>query len=102
MHVHTYTHIHTYIHRRQGRGSIAYPDGSQYEGEWFADLRHGQGEYRCACNLCVYINELCTFLCEGEWFADLRHGQGEYVCVCVYIYAYMCVCKHVYIATTWL
>ena len=37
-------------------------------GEWFNDMRNGQGVY-------TYVNG-DTY--EGEWVDSLRHGQGTY------------------------
>ena len=32
--------------RRHGKGTISYPDGAAYTGEWSQDWRHGIGEYK--------------------------------------------------------
>jgi hypothetical protein len=51
-----------------GQGTYTFPDGEQYVGEWKDSKRHGQGTF--------------TFLSGakyvGEYKDDLRNGQGTY------------------------
>ena len=49
-----------------GKGTIEFPDGGSYEGDWVDGLRHGQGTASFA-NGDVYV---------GEWQNDMMHGQG--------------------------
>lgn len=51
---------------RNGVGTCSWADGSQYEGDWKDNLRHGNGKM-------VQNNE--TYL--GQWQQDLKHGRGQ-------------------------
>jgi hypothetical protein len=53
---------------REGRGTMVYPSGNMYEGQWRAGEMHGQGKYSSATGD-VY---------EGGWVEDEMHGQGKY------------------------
>ena len=53
---------------REGRGTMVYPSGNMYEGQWRAGEMHGQGKYSSATGD-VY---------EGGWVEGEMHGQGKY------------------------
>lgn len=53
---------------KYGVGTMLYPDGSHYEGDWRHDLKHGFGAY-------YYPN---GDIYEGAWFKGKRHGMGTY------------------------
>ena len=53
---------------RSGKGSYTYSDGSFYSGEWDGGMRAGDGMMK--------YNDGSTY--EGEWFNDQRHGWGKY------------------------
>lgn len=53
---------------KRGFGTMLYPDGSHYSGEWRKDLMHGHGLY-------TYTNG-DTY--DGSWFKGQRHGVGTY------------------------
>jgi len=54
-------------HGRTGVGSCKWADGSSYEGDWYANVRHGNG---------VYITSNGTKY-EGQWVNDKKHGNGR-------------------------
>jgi hypothetical protein len=54
--------------QREGSGTVTFPDGSVYEGEFKADKKHGNGK-------CTYVNG-ATF--EGTYKANERDGEGTY------------------------
>lgn len=54
--------------KRQGEGTIYYPDGSRYEGSWSENARNGFGKYH-------YVNG-DTY--EGDWVNNNKEGQGIY------------------------
>lgn len=47
-------------------GSLKYPDGTEYVGEWSGNKRNGQG-------VCVYSDGEKY---EGEWLNDCINGEG--------------------------
>jgi len=51
-----------------GNGTYAWPDGSAYEGEVYAGLRHGVGIFTGPGGYPRY---------EGQWQAGQRHGKGK-------------------------
>jgi len=51
-----------------GRGSLTYPDGSKYTGQWKNGKRHGQGT--------LIFADGDKFV--GRWENNLRNGQGTY------------------------
>ena len=53
---------------REGRGTMVYPSGDMYEGQWRAGETHGQGKYSFATGD-VY---------EGGWVEGEMHGHGKY------------------------
>ena len=53
---------------REGRGTMVYPSGNMYEGQWRAGNRHGQGKYTTAIGN-VY---------EGGYVEGKEHGHGNY------------------------
>ncbi|MCP4254327.1 MAG: hypothetical protein GY775_13150 [Candidatus Scalindua sp.] len=53
--------------RRSGQGTYTYSDGGNYTGEWRDNLRHGKGTDTFT-NGVIY---------EGEWVLSKRHGQGK-------------------------
>lgn len=55
--------------QKHGNGTIVYPDGSKYRGQWQHDLRSGWGEY----------SDLFGDSYRGYWKSDEREGQGEAV-----------------------
>ena len=76
--------------KRHGKGSITYPDGASYEGDWHNDWRHGHGEYKYTDGT-WYKGQwemgnrqgegLCTYadgnMFQGSWVANLPHGKGQ-------------------------
>lgn len=54
-------------HLRTGVGSCRWADNSTYEGDWFKDVRHGNGRY--------VTMEGDVF--EGAWVNDKKHGPGR-------------------------
>jgi hypothetical protein len=53
---------------RSGKGTMYYSDGSQYEGMWYDNQRHGKGNY-------TYISEFSmTYI--GEFTNDIMTGEG--------------------------
>lgn len=50
----------------QGHGVMNYADGSQYQGEFYNNQRHGTGILRDRDG-----NEY-----EGCWYKNKKHGQG--------------------------
>ena len=76
--------------KRHGKGSIIYPDGASYEGDWHNDWRHGHGEYKYTDGT-WYKGQwemgnrqgegLCTYadgnMFQGSWVANLPHGKGQ-------------------------
>jgi len=47
-------------------GTMDYESGARYEGEWHADMRHGNGKY-------IFANGNCY---EGGWRNGTWHGMG--------------------------
>lgn len=78
-------------YRRHGFGTIVYPNGDGYTGQWFRGGRSGKGDYtysdgsfysgewdggmRAGDGMMKY-NDGSSY--EGEWFNDQRHGWGKY------------------------
>ena len=76
--------------KRHGKGSITYPDGASYEGDWHNDWRHGHGEYKYTDGT-WYKGQwemgnrqgegLCTYadgnMFQGSWVSNLPHGKGQ-------------------------
>jgi hypothetical protein len=52
-----------------GRGSVRWPDGREYAGEWLNGQPHGRGRERQA--------DSSTYV--GSWQSGARHGHGEAV-----------------------
>lgn len=50
-----------------GDGSLVYPNGERYEGQWVQGKRHGRGAYHYADGGRY----------EGEWVDDKIHGRGQ-------------------------
>ncbi|KAL5248737.1 hypothetical protein ACHWQZ_G017803 [Mnemiopsis leidyi] len=53
--------------KKCGRGFRQYPTGSTFEGEWFENLRHGEGTMRWAGTGEAYT---------GQWKMGIQHGEG--------------------------
>jgi hypothetical protein len=55
---------------RHGYGTMKYPTGNSYEGEW-------RDNKKCGCGLMVWrdVDEIYT----GQWHNDLPHGLGEHI-----------------------
>ncbi len=53
---------------KDGAGSITFPSGSRYDGEWQDGKKHGRGEYTYASGDKY----------DGEWQDDRKHGRGVY------------------------
>ena len=49
-----------------GFGQMTWPDGRQYEGEFYNDVKQGQGTFQWADGR-IY---------SGQWFKGKQHGQG--------------------------
>ena len=45
-----------------------YIDGSEYQGEWLNDMKHGLGVF----------SDTSGDQYDGQWYAGLKHGQGTY------------------------
>jgi len=56
-----------------GRGQYTCPNGSRYEGEFFQNLRHGEGRS-------FQVAQDCTYEYIGEFSDDCFHGYGQYTC----------------------
>jgi len=56
---------------KDGEGKMVYADGSEYEGNWERDLRHGIGKMS-------WLTPEGKAFYEGEWQHDLKHGHGRY------------------------
>ena len=54
---------------RCGKGTLVCPDGSQYEGLWAADQRHGHGKQIFSADENDYY--------EGDWKEGLQCGEGK-------------------------
>ncbi len=54
--------------QRNGHGTMSYPDGSKYTGDWQADKYHGFGT-RTSANGDVY---------EGQFVNNIYHGHGSF------------------------
>ena len=54
---------------KYGQGTMKWPNGDEYVGEWKDDRMYGQGTMTWA-NGDVY---------EGEWKDDIMNGQGAYI-----------------------
>ena len=73
---------------RQGRGTLRYPNGGYYEGEWAQDKYHGKGRYVCSGGVYVGTFEAGELsgrgvfrwpngdVYEGQWEANAAHGVG--------------------------
>lgn len=55
--------------KRNGHGTMTWPEGTRFEGNWHEGHRHGFGKVVCL-NGASY---------EGHWLNDLRHGDGCYM-----------------------
>ena len=80
--------------RMHGRGTMYYPNGHIYEGEWKDGLRHGRGTYRFhthADSDILLVTErnydgendngrLNDSVYEGEWREGLMWGRGTLTC----------------------
>jgi hypothetical protein len=51
-----------------GHGTVRYPDGSAFAGQWLDGKRHGQGVEEDLHKGTVY---------DGQWEGDLKHGRGS-------------------------
>jgi len=74
-----------------GRGTVVWPDGASYDGEFFNGMLHGKGTltydnedvytgdfsygYRSGKGTMTFANG-DTYT--GEWSADMMHGNGKY------------------------
>lgn len=54
-----------------GKGTMTYPDGSRYNGQWKDGVRHGVGTFDGADGRRYF----------GEWQDGKRHGQGQFLYV---------------------
>ena len=54
---------------RAGKGTLIYPNGKKYEGDWECDQMHGRGRFEWE-NGEIY---------EGEWKKGVRDGKGKLV-----------------------
>lgn len=61
-----YTEEQTQFHAFNGFGSYAYPDGSNYEGEWKNGMMHGLGTFKYPDGI-KYA---------GQWKDGKAHGMG--------------------------
>lgn len=74
-----------------GTGTVAWPDGTKYDGEFFNGMIHGKGTtsypegniytgtfeygYRSGTGKMTFTN---GDVYDGEWKADMMHGKGKY------------------------
>jgi hypothetical protein len=59
----------TLNNKPHGKGSVTWPDGSRYSGDWKEGLFHGEGTFTWT-NGDKY---------EGHWYEDRMHGRGTYL-----------------------
>lgn len=52
-------------HRKVGRGTFIWPNGSKYEGEFLDNARHGKGKRH------EYLNSSQHFFCTVDKFCDI-------------------------------
>lgn len=52
---------------REGHGKVVWLDGSEYVGEFKANMRNGKGRY----------TRKDGYTYDGEWVNDTMHGQGS-------------------------
>jgi hypothetical protein len=65
IHIHIYKRIYL---KAKGQGTLAYNNGSFYEGEWENDQRNGQGKFISNEDGIVYV---------GSWRDGLKDGLGS-------------------------
>ena len=58
-----------YENGQRTHGTLRYPDGSVYAGNFLNGLRQGKGTYT--------YNDGQVY--SGEWVEDLKHGNGEWI-----------------------
>ncbi len=61
------------IGRPHGVGTLVYPDGNKYVGEWMNGLFHGQGIYTIASNGYSYIGE---YRIGSLWNGTMKEKDG--------------------------
>mmetsp|Transcript_68697 Transcript_68697/g.128167 ORF Transcript_68697/g.128167 Transcript_68697/m.128167 type:complete len:409 (+) Transcript_68697:145-1371(+) len=52
-------------------GTLIYPNGDKYAGQFKDDMRHGEGSYYTHRDGSHYT---------GQWFRNDKHGQGSFIC----------------------
>ena len=52
-----------------GKGRIKYADGTEYEGEWRNNEKHGRGYMKWAGGKKTY---------SGDWYCDVAKGHGQF------------------------
>ncbi|GLD94467.1 hypothetical protein PINS_up003078 [Pythium insidiosum] len=64
--------------QRSGQGVMRYPSGDTYAGQWAADMRHGFGILQCSAlkTTTTTAAKRVELRYDGQWHEDLRHGRG--------------------------
>jgi len=62
------------IGRPHGVGTVVYPDGNKYVGEWMNGLFHGQGIYTTASNGYSYVGE---YRIGSLWNGTMKEKDGN-------------------------
>ena len=61
------------IGRPHGVGTVVYPNGNKYVGEWMNGLFHGQGKYTISSNGYSYVGE---FRVGSLWNGTIKEKNG--------------------------
>ncbi len=61
------------IGRPHGVGTVVYPDGNKYVGEWMNGLFHGQGIYTTASDGYIYVGE---YRIGSLWNGSMKGKDG--------------------------
>ena len=61
------------IGKPHGIGTVVYPDGNKYVGEWMNGLFHGQGKYTISSNGYSYVGE---FRVGSLWNGTIKEKNG--------------------------
>lgn len=57
-----------------GTGTITYPDGSSYRGDFFNEAKHGKGTFNWPATASFQKRRYT-----GDYYQDLKQGRGQYV-----------------------
>lgn len=61
-----------------GKGKFSWPDGREYEGEYFNDLKHGYGVFKWYFFF-VYCSRADGRLYKGPWINGNQDGEGLFI-----------------------